>query len=105
MCKARFIVTHEIVTPESAEYGDADERGELDSDLSLRDAIKLVGTTRTCHVGGIECICTEFHSGAHVTVSNSQEFLNGAYESRTLHIPYTVSRASQRRIARLVGAP
>jgi hypothetical protein len=103
-CRARFIITHEIVTPESAEYGDAEERGELDSDLSLRDALRIVTATRTRHVGGIECIHAEFHRGAHVTVDNSMEFLTGACESRTLHIPYTVTKASQRRIARLVGA-
>ncbi len=101
MSNYRFTVTHQIVTQESAEHGECDESQSVcDSDLTLRDAVIQVSRTRTCHVGGVESI-----DGDHcaVTVTNSMEFLTGDCESRTLHIPPNVTRASGRRIARLLG--
>lgn len=102
MSKYRFTVTHQIVTPESAEHGECDERESYaDLDLMLRDAVREVFTTRTAQCDGISAI-----EGDHcaVTVYNGMEFLTGAEECRTLHIPPNVSRASGRRIARLLGA-
>jgi len=36
----KFSVTYEIVTPESAEYGDAEDRGWVVEDATLRDALE-----------------------------------------------------------------
>ena len=102
MSKYRFTVTRQIVTPESAEEGCCDESESwCESGLSLRSAVAETFQTRTCHVGGIESI-----DGDHcaVTVTNSPEYLTGARESCTLHIPANISRASGRRLARLLGA-
>ena len=107
MIRARFNVTYEILSEESAEQGDSDERGFICQSVTLREAAKAVHETRTCHVGGVECIEPDSWPAARVrwiTVSNSMEFLTGEYESRSLHIPDTVSASSSRRIARLVGA-
>jgi len=107
MSKARFSVTFEIVTQESAENGDAEERGYICEAEALRDALKDVHSTRTNEVegcNGIECDSSPCVAPRWVTVSNGMEFRTGAYESRSLHIPQGVTPASARRIARLVGA-
>jgi len=102
---AQFSVTYEIVTPESAEAGDADERGFIGRGLDLRDAIDAVTATRTNEVNGIECIEPSDSHGEFrwLTVYNGMEFKTGACESRSLHIPDNVTGHSRRRIARLLG--
>ena len=104
---ALFSVTYEIATPESAKVGEADERGYICEDVSLRDAVALVGETRTSAVGGVECIeCDDWPVKAPrwILVINGMEYETGAQESRSLHIPAGVTPATRRRIARLVGA-
>lgn len=102
-----FCVSYEIMTYESAENGDAEERGVVDDALPLRDAVTEVRRTRTNLVGGVEAIETDSWPVGRVrcvTVQNSAEYETGARESRTLHLPDTITPASSRRIARLVGA-
>lgn len=103
----KFSVSYEIVTEESTENGEAEERGVIDAGLTLRDAIKEVHRTRANLVGHVEAICPDSwpsHRVRWITVHNSAEYETGARESRTLHIPNTITPASSRRIARLVGA-
>jgi hypothetical protein len=102
-----FSVTYEIVTEESASEGDAEERGWICEDVSLRVALRCVADTRTNQVDGvsaIECDESPVCAPRWVTVTNGMEYLTGAQESRSLHIPEGVTAASRRRIARLVGA-
>jgi hypothetical protein len=102
-----FNVTYEIVAPESASKGELEERGFIAVNVSLRDAVRYVQETRTNAVSGVECIETDScpaESPRWVTVTNGMEYLTGAQESRSLHIPENVTAASARRIARLVGA-
>lgn len=103
----RFNVTYEIVTPESAEYGVAEFCGFVAEGVSLREAIGAVFGTRTSRVGGVVAIeANEFPMMAPrwVTVHNDTEFETGAQESRSLHIPDSVTASSRCRIARLMGA-
>ena len=101
-----FNVTFEIVTPESAENGDAEERGYIAEGVSLRDALALVSETRTSHVDGVtaieanECPVT---APNWITVYNGMEFLTGANESRSIHFPDNMTASSRCRIARLMG--
>lgn len=107
MYKARFSVTYEIVTPESAEHGDVDERGFVEENATLRDAIQAVNETRTNRVDGVDCIETDSSPCIRprwITIANGGEFETGAHESRSLHVPDTVTTASARRIARIMGA-
>lgn len=107
MSRVKFAVTYDIVTPESAEQGDADERGFIIEDTGLRDAIETVKDTRTSKVDGVsstECDSSPCVRPRWVTITNGMEFETGAVESRAIHIPDTVTTASARRIARLVGA-
>lgn len=104
---AKFSVTYEIVTPESAEYGDAEERGFICKDVDLREAISEVNRTRTNEVDGVTDIsCDEFpmRSPRWVTITNGMEYRTGAQESRSLHMPEELTASTRRRIARLLGA-
>ena len=101
-----FSVTYEIVTAESAEQGDVDERGVVCQGASLREAVDSVQQTRTAHCGGVEAVECDSSPRTRphwVTVINGMEYRTGAQESRSLHIPESVSASSARRIARLVG--
>jgi hypothetical protein len=104
---AQFAVTYDITTHESAEHGDCEESGFIDSDMTLREAIAAVLSTRTCHVDGITAIEPNESPAiapSWVTVTNGMEYLTGAYEQRALHMPDTLTPATRRRICRLVGA-
>lgn len=104
--KPLFSVTYEIVTPESAEDGEAAERGYIAENVSLRDAVKDFHATRTCHVDSREAIeadCSPMHRPRWVTVTNGIEFLTGEQESRSIHFPERITAASARRLARLLG--
>jgi len=106
MMVALFSVSYSIVTEESAADGEAAESGMLGEGLSLREAVDLVRQTRTRHVGGVECVESDewpMRSPRCVSVVNGMEFETGASETRALHMPASISDASRRRIARLVG--
>ena len=101
-----FNVTYEIITPESAEHGYADESGFVLESAPLREAIDAVHGTRTSRVDGVECIeCDSWPAYApeRVLVINGREYETGAQESRSLHIPLSVTPSSARRIARVIG--
>jgi hypothetical protein len=102
MSRARFNVTYDIVTPESAEHSDTDECGFIEEGATLRDAISAVlrGRTRKRDSGD----GASYDGDNTVIVGNGMEFETGAYETRYLHIPELVTGASARRIARLAGA-
>jgi hypothetical protein len=104
MSKARFNVTYDIVTQESAEDGDFDESGMIARGATLREAVKAVRQTRTNRVDGVEAVEAQGGiAGYHVvTIINGMEFETGAYESRSLHIGPDVTPASAARIVRLV---
>ena len=95
----KFHVTYQIVTQESAEQGEAAERGFIDKDLDLRVSVDAVFRTRTLFVGGYSTI----YDGRSFTVDNGMEFLTGAFESRTLHRTRGVTDASWARLCRLLG--
>lgn len=97
---AKFNVTYEIVTEESAQDGEAEESGFISENVSLRDAISDFCGTRTNRCDGGDGI----HDGGRwFTVNNGMEFETGAYESRSLHPPRNITRSSYKRIARLIG--
>jgi hypothetical protein len=100
----RFNVTYDIVTPESAEHGDAAERGFVSKNVTLSEAIDDVRSTRTCAVGGIECIEPNASGDDFdwITVINGMEFETGAVESRSIHLPNSITPSSRKRILRLI---
>lgn len=101
----KFNVTYEIMTPESAEYGDADERGFIVEGASLRDALDYVFSTRTSQCEGVEAVeANEYPvvSPGWITVYNGIEYLTGAHESRSIHFPDNMTASSRVRVARLM---
>ena len=106
MSRKPFTVTFDIVTDESAKQGDCEAYGIIDDFTRLRDALKALNETRTSMVDSVECIepdCIPCDWPRSVRVVNSREFKTGACETRYLHIPARITRASARRIARLAG--
>jgi len=101
--KPVFSVTYNIVSNE----GDFNESGFVAEDVGLRDAIGELFDTRTAHCGGVESIepsDSDVGSARWFTVNNSTEYLTGECESRSLHLPESITRASRLRLARLIGA-
>lgn len=107
----KFDIHYAIITPESAEYGEADEVGVRDENLSLRDAISELFKTRTNRCGGIECIeanCFPLPQSGwleffpFITVYNGMEFETGATENRSLTPKGAITASSWRRIVRLI---
>lgn len=103
-----FSVTYKIVTPESAENGDAEERGYIVQGACLREALQHLFDTRSDgFCGGIECIeasASEIQYARWVSVYNGAEYETGAHESRSLHFPEGMTPSSRARILRLVEA-
>ena len=108
----KFSVYYSITTPESAEYGDFDESGLIDGDLSLRDALTDLFRTRTNEVSGIEVMhanCLEQNQTGRLeccpsaTVYNGMEFRTGASENRSLFPDGPITASSWRRICRIAG--
>ncbi len=100
-----FDVTYEIITPESAEHGDAERRGYAGVELGLRDAIRELFEVETCQTGGIEAIepnCSDSSAARWITVYNGMQYETGAQENRSLHFPEHLTASTKRRIMRLV---
>lgn len=103
---AKFTVTYEIVTPESAENGDAESRGfvlpgewhmpigEALSDgaaspaMDLRAAMQLAYPQEDCGRWFSE-------------IDGRQNYRTGAIETRAIHPPANITAASYARLARL----
>lgn len=104
----KFRVTYEIVTPESAEHGDAESRGfvmpgdwrdDIETamtqprnayDISLREAMDLADCAYDC--------------GRWWTESEGRcNYRTGAIETRSIHPPENITAASYARVSRLLG--
>lgn len=98
----KFNVTYEIVTPESAENGDAEERGFIAENIPLREAVRHLGEiAHECDSGPVSVSCPPRWVANY---EYDEDFCTGARESRSLHFPRNLSRHSAMRIARLLGA-
>jgi hypothetical protein len=95
-----FTVTYEIVTPDSAEHGEAEEMGFVapgqwrDSEpqlMSLREAMRLCGPAYDCGNWWAE------HGGDRC------DYRTGAVETRSIHPPRNITESSYKRITRVLG--
>ncbi len=95
-----FNVTYEIITPESAEIGDADARGYVSEGVSLREALDNLG-------GGAEGIEANEHPVTDprwITAYRvDEDYETGSIENRSLHFPDNMTPASKIRVCRLLG--
>ena len=105
MLNHSFSVSFDIVTAESAENGDTAESGYILESCPLADAVTAVKATDSTTIDGYTVHANESNGRVQwVVVHNGMDWMTGEYESRYLHIPATVTAASSRRIARLLGA-
>lgn len=86
----KFNVTYEVVTYESAEDGEAAESGFYAEDISLREAIALVGYCEDCGTWFAEA-------------DGDTDYQTGAVTYRSLHPPRTITKSSYGRIKRLLN--
>lgn len=98
--RAKFAVTFEIVTPESAEHGDAESRGFVGEALTLREALRELGCG---HIEADSYPLTRSTAPRWFTRYGETDYRTGADESRALHIPESITPASRLRLARLIG--
>ncbi len=104
--RSKFSVTYEVVTEESAELGDAEERGVVGEFARLKDAIEAFQGDGGVHVDGpraIEPDSVPCERPRWITCIWGQNFQDGSERSTSLHIPESVTAASARRIALLAG--
>lgn len=106
MTKARFLVTYE-----SAEHGDVAESGFVtpggwrDADpcldppeahaMTLREALDLVSP--------VYASSSHPRPGDWFVGAEEQDYRTGAYETRSLHPPRSITPSSMRRLARALG--
>lgn len=102
----RFNVTFETVTPESAEQGDAADRGFIAEGVTLREAIRehCQGFGWNGYVEADSWPCSLSCPPRWFTFYGEMDYRTGETESRSLHLPEGISPSSALRIARLLGA-
>jgi hypothetical protein len=98
----RFHVTYERITEESAEHGDAAERGFVSKCVRLREALEDI--EQTCAVTAIEGSAYPLDGSRWLTFYGAMNLETGDYVNCSLHPIGDVSAASIVRLARLLGA-
>lgn len=97
-----FSITYEVITPESAEHGEAEARGFIYEDLEFREAFQ-----RIQYKGGYSnCEASEYpvRSSRWLTFYGiDEDYCTGSETHWSLHIPEHVTPSSRVRIARLFG--
>jgi len=105
-----FLITYETVTPESAEHGDAAERGYVQSggwlhkleDVDMtRDGAALTFDLR----GALRVMgCCEDSGSWFTEADGRQDYRTGSETRYGLHPPRGITGASYSRVRRLLGA-
>lgn len=96
-----FSVTYEIITQESAKYGDAEECGYICENVSLREAIgELNGAAVEPSLYPFD---PDYAHCRYTTIDGDTDYRTGAVEHRSLHLPVNLTPSTRKRIARLLG--
>jgi hypothetical protein len=98
--KNNWNVTYEVITHESAEHGDAADRGFEAEDVSFRDAVSFFGYP---WLGVVEANC--YPVDGHVrwfTHYGDANLASGDVRNLGLHIPEQITASSRLRLARLL---
>jgi hypothetical protein len=101
-----FSITYEIVTPESAEHGDAEERGFHLEGLSFGEVMAEIRSLglRGAYCEADSCPVTIDCPPRWFTYAEGIEnYETGARTYYAVHLPRHVTPASRMRIARLLG--
>jgi hypothetical protein len=94
-----FSVCYEIVTPESAEDGEAAATGFFLEDVSLRDALAAVRALTPSS----DPFDAEDARLWYTEIDPDRNWRTGEEETRSLHLPRNLTSSTRRRIARLLG--
>ena len=96
---SRFLLTFEVITPESAEHGEAAQAGVLEESATLRDAFEEMRFAEA----GIEASDYPATAPRWITARRTREdFETGEVGNVTLHFPESTTPASRRRVLRLL---
>ena len=101
-----FRVTYEIVTPESAEHGDAEERGFIlpgEWRVSAEEAMAGESVNMGLREAMQLCYPQEDSGSWFTECDGRQDYRTGAYETRSIHPPEKITAASYDRLRRLFG--
>jgi hypothetical protein len=101
-----FNITYEIVTPESAEHGDAEERGFHLEDISFGEAMGELDNLglRGAHCEADSCpLSIDCPPRYFYFTEGTENYETGAFTYYALHLPRHVTPASRMRLARLLG--
>ena len=93
---AAFNVTYETITPESAEHGDAADRGFTREGVSLAEALAAIGFGRRDR-GGFEDNDRWFS-----TADPDRDYREGSETYYAIHPPETITPASYARVRRIL---
>jgi hypothetical protein len=107
-------VTYDIVTEESAEHGDAAERGfvlpggwhiELPDGVVGQEAGKVMDECAIDLREALNLISCVYDGGSGLYETDPrQDYVTGAEETRALHLPDNITPASYARVLRLLKA-
>ena len=96
---SRFLLTFEVITPESAEHGEAAQAGVLEENATLRDAFEEMRFAE----GGIEASDHPATAPSWLKAYRTHEdFETGETGNMTLYFPESTTPSSRRRIMRLL---
>lgn len=96
----KFSVTYEVITDESAQNGEAESGGFEAENVSLREALSIIGGCE----GGVEADCYPVRSPRWFTFyKQNEDYSTGEVTNMSLHLPDHLTESSRLRIARLVG--
>lgn len=96
----RFAVTYDLTTEESSAQGDVAEQGFISRGSTLREAVAAFSDVRRAN-GYVEADQCPATSPRWLTAYGEVE--DGVSETRSIHLPDTITPASRRRLARLLN--
>lgn len=99
MSTARFSITYETITQESAEDGEAESQGYIAESLTLRDAFNALRFDGYAQ----EADCWPCLRPRWLTFGADVDYRAGAETSKSIHFPESITTASARRVARVFG--
>lgn len=94
----RFDITYEIITPESAEDGEAWETGFHDESITLRDAYNFLRWEGYCEANEFPVRNPDW-----LTFHGEQSYVDCSQTNYSLHFPRHMTKSSKLRVARLFG--
>jgi hypothetical protein len=97
-----FNVTYERITDASAEIGDAEERGFIAEDVSVREALSYASQTVSAEVTAAEPDDSNVSAARWITFYGGRDMHSGDFVNASIHFPEHITGASRARLVRLL---